>query len=152
MNIVVLDGYAANPGDLCWDELQALGECTIYDRTAPAEVLERAAGAENLLTNKTLLTAEHMAALPELKYNRVLATGYKHQDTPAAKQRYHLCRRRRRTLARTSPCRQSVALRPQLLHHSAHCLGKHRRARTPHADYAREHQGLPRRQAGERSE
>ena len=40
MNIVVLDGYAANPGDLCWDELQALGECTIYDRTAPAEVLE----------------------------------------------------------------------------------------------------------------
>ena len=43
MNIVVLDGYAANPGDLCWDELQALGECTIYDRTAPAEVLERAA-------------------------------------------------------------------------------------------------------------
>ena len=42
MNIVVLDGYAANPGDLCWDELQALGECTIYDRTAPAEVLERA--------------------------------------------------------------------------------------------------------------
>ncbi len=53
MNIVVLDGYAANPGDLCWDELQALGECTIYDRTAPAEVLERAAGAEILLTNKT---------------------------------------------------------------------------------------------------
>ena len=40
MNIVVLDGYAANPGDLCWDELQALGECTIYDRTAPAEVSE----------------------------------------------------------------------------------------------------------------
>ena len=39
MNIVVLDGYAANPGDLCWDELQALGECTIYDRTAPAEVI-----------------------------------------------------------------------------------------------------------------
>ena len=68
MNIVVLDGYAANPGDLCWDELQALGECTIYDRTAPAEVLERAAGAEILLTNKTVLTAEHMAALPELKY------------------------------------------------------------------------------------
>ena len=67
MNIVVLDGYAANPGDLCWDELQALGECTIYDRTAPAEVLERAAGAEILLTNKTVLTAEHMAALPSLK-------------------------------------------------------------------------------------
>ena len=83
MNIVVLDGYAANPGDLCWDELQALGECTIYDRTAPAEVLERAAGAEILLTNKTVLTAEHMAALPELKYIGVLATGYNIVDTAA---------------------------------------------------------------------
>ena len=62
--IVVLDGYAANPGDLCWDELQALGECSIYDRTAPGEVLERAASAEILLTNKTVLTSEHMAALP----------------------------------------------------------------------------------------
>ena len=87
MNIVVLDGYAANPGDLCWDELQALGECTIYDRTAPAEVLERAAGAEILLTNKTVLTAEHMAALPELKYIGVLATGYNIVDTAAAKER-----------------------------------------------------------------
>lgn len=87
MNIVVLDGYAANPGDLCWDELQALGECTIYDRTAPAEVLERAAGAEILLTNKTVLTAEHMAALPELKYIGVLATGYNIVDTTAAKER-----------------------------------------------------------------
>ena len=41
MKIVVLDGYAANPGDLCWDELEMLGECAIYDRTAPEEVLER---------------------------------------------------------------------------------------------------------------
>ena len=41
MKIVVLDGYAANPGDLNWDELRTLGECEIYDRTAPDEVLER---------------------------------------------------------------------------------------------------------------
>ena len=67
--------------------MQALGECTIYDRTAPAEVLERAAGAEILLTNKTVLTAEHMAALPELKYIGVLATGYNIVDTTAAKER-----------------------------------------------------------------
>ena len=46
MRIVVLDGYTTNPGDLCWDKLKELGECTIYDRTAPGEVLERAAGAE----------------------------------------------------------------------------------------------------------
>ena len=86
MKIVVLDGYAANPGDLCWDELEMLGECAIYDRTAPEEVLERAAGAEILLTNKTVLTAGHMAALPELKYIGVLATGYNIVDVAAAKE------------------------------------------------------------------
>ncbi|MDE5710014.1 MAG: D-2-hydroxyacid dehydrogenase, partial [Bacteroides sp.] len=86
MKIVVLDGYAANPGDLCWDELKALGECTVYDRTAPAEVLERSAGAEILLTNKTVITAEHIAALPELKYIGVLATGYNIVDVIAAKE------------------------------------------------------------------
>lgn len=87
MKIVVLDGYAANPGDLRWDELQSMGECVIYDRTAPAEVLERSLGAEILLTNKTVITAEHMAALPELKYIGVLATGYNIVDVNAAKDR-----------------------------------------------------------------
>mgnify|MGYP005931185377 CR=1 FL=1 len=87
MKIVVLDGYAANPGDLRWDELQSMGECVIYDRTAPAEVLERSSGVEILLTNKTVLTAEHMAALPELKYIGVLATGYNIVDVDAAKER-----------------------------------------------------------------
>ena len=87
MKIVALDGYAANPGDLSWDELKTLGDCTIYDRTAPEQVLERAAGAEILLTNKVVLTAEHMAALPELKYIGVLATGYNIVDVAAARER-----------------------------------------------------------------
>ena len=73
MKIVVLDGFAANPGDLSWEGLKALGECTIYDRTAPEEVLERAAGAEVILTNKVIINADHMAALPV--------------DTAAAKER-----------------------------------------------------------------
>lgn len=87
MKIVVLDGYAANPGDLCWDELKALGECVIYDRTAPEEVLERAAGATIVLTNKTVLTAAQIDALPELKYIGVLATGYNIVDIEAARAR-----------------------------------------------------------------
>ena len=87
MKIVVLDGYAANPGDLSWDELKALGDCTIYERTAPEEVTGRAAGAAIVLTNKTVITAEHMACLPELKYIGVLATGYNIVDTVAAKER-----------------------------------------------------------------
>lgn len=87
MKIVILDGYAANPGDLSWDGLRALGECTIYDRTAPEDVLERAKGAEAILTNKVAITADHMAALPDLKYIGVLATGYNIIDITAAKER-----------------------------------------------------------------
>lgn len=88
MRIVALDGYAANPGDLSWDELKVLGdECVIYDRTSPEEVYERAAGAEILLTNKVALGAKEMDRLPELKYIGVLATGYNIVDTEAARER-----------------------------------------------------------------
>ena len=87
MKIVALDGYAANPGDISWDELKALGECVIYDRTAPEEVLERAADVEVVLTNKVVITAEMMAALPQLKYIGVMATGYNIVDIDAARER-----------------------------------------------------------------
>lgn len=83
MRIVILDGYTTNPGDLCWDKLKELGECTIYDRTAPGEVLERAAGAEAILTNKVVINSETMAALPDLKYIGVMATGYNVVDINA---------------------------------------------------------------------
>ena len=87
MKIVVLDGYAANPGDLSWDGMKALGECVIYERTASEQVLERAAGAEVVLTNKVVITAEHIASLPDLKYIGVLATGYNIVDVEAARNR-----------------------------------------------------------------
>lgn len=76
MKIVVLDGYGLNPGDLSWDAVSQLGELTVYDRTSSEEVIERSAGAEAILTNKTVITAEIMEALPDLKYIGVLATGY----------------------------------------------------------------------------
>ena len=84
MHIVILDGYAANPGDLSWEEMKQLGNCVIYDRTSPAEVLERSRGAEILLTNKTVLNAETINALPDLRYIGVLATGFNIVDTEAA--------------------------------------------------------------------
>ena len=85
MKIVELDGYAANPGDLSWDGLKQLGELTVYDRSAPEDVLERARGAQVILTNKVLITAELMDQLPELRYIGVLATGYNVVDIPAAR-------------------------------------------------------------------
>ena len=87
MKIIVLDGYGLNPGDLTWKGFEELGELTVYDRTSPSELLERAAGAEALVTNKTLITSEDMDALPDLKYIGVLATGYNVVDIDAAKAR-----------------------------------------------------------------
>ncbi len=87
MKIVILDGYTANPGDLNWDKLKELGECTIYERTSPDELLERAANAEAILTNKVVLNRETIAALPDLKYIGVLATGYNVVDIAAARER-----------------------------------------------------------------
>lgn len=87
MNIVVLDGYTANPGDCSWELLKALGSCQIYDRTSPGEVLERARSADILLTNKTPLSRETIENLPLLKYIGVLATGYNIVDVAAARER-----------------------------------------------------------------
>ena len=86
MKIVVLDGYAANPGDVSWEAMQSLGELTVYDRTAPDEVLARAAEADAVLTNKVVITAAMMAQLPALKYIGVLATGYNVVDVKAARE------------------------------------------------------------------
>jgi glycerate dehydrogenase len=87
MKIVVLDGYALNPGDNPWDAVAALGELTVYDRTPRGGVLERAKDADILLTNKTPLDAGTIGALPKLKLISVLATGYNIVDTAAAAER-----------------------------------------------------------------
>jgi len=84
VKIVVLDGYALNPGDLSWEEIEKMGEVEIYERTPDSKILERAEGAEVLLTNKTPLKRETIEALPELKYIGVLATGYNVVDIKAA--------------------------------------------------------------------
>lgn len=84
--IVVLDGYTLNPGDIGWTGFEELGEVVVHERTADNEILERAAGASALLTNKVPLAAESIAALPDLDYIGVLATGYNVVDVAAAKE------------------------------------------------------------------
>lgn len=85
MKLVVLDGYATNPGDLSWAPLADLAECVVHDRTPAELTLPRAAGAALLLTNKTVLGRQEIAALPELRYIGVLATGYNVVDLEAAR-------------------------------------------------------------------
>ena len=87
MKIVILDGYSADPGDLSWEELEQMGEVTVYDRTSPSETVQRAANADVVLTNKVVLDREKIAQLPRLKYIGVLATGYNVVDIEAAHER-----------------------------------------------------------------
>lgn len=84
MKIVILDAYTVNPGDLSWDALAELGDLTVYDRTAPEEVVERCRGAEIVLTNKVVMDAEILNQLPRLLYIGVLATGYNVVDLETA--------------------------------------------------------------------
>lgn len=86
MNIVVLDGYTLNPGDLSWDALSALGDLTIYDRTPSEQIIERSLEADILLTNKAVLSADILKSLPRVKYVGVLATGYNVIDIEKARE------------------------------------------------------------------
>ena len=87
MNIVIMDGSAANPGDLNWKPFEALGSVTAYDITPADKIVEHAAGAEAVITNKTPFTEEILDKLPDLKYIGVIATGYNVVDLEACRRR-----------------------------------------------------------------
>jgi len=87
LKIVVLDGFAMNPGDLLWENLEELGECVIFDQTKPEEVLERTIDADVLITNKVVINKNHINQLPSLKYIGVTATGYNVVDVRTAAER-----------------------------------------------------------------
>lgn len=87
VKITVLDGFTLNPGDNPWDGVAALGDFKVYDGTPADQILERANGSDVLLTNKTLITADTIAKLPNLKFIAVLATGYNVVDIDAARER-----------------------------------------------------------------
>lgn len=89
INIVELDSYAANPGDLSWKDFEKMEGCSFtgYLRTPAHLTVERAREADIVLTNKVVMSAEVMAQLPRLKYIGVLATGYNVVDLEAARKR-----------------------------------------------------------------
>ncbi len=87
MKITVLDGYVINPGDLSWQELEELGQLTVYERTNPEDILSRISGNYAIFTNKCRITAEIMDKSPDLKFIGVLATGFDNIDVSAAHER-----------------------------------------------------------------
>lgn len=119
MKIVVLDGYTLNPGDISWDGLHAFGEVTVYDRTPAAEVIARIGDAEIVYTNKTVLSADVLAACPNIKFIGVLATGYNVVDVAAAKaQGIPVCNVP--TYGTDAVGQFSIAMLLEICHHVAH--------------------------------
>lgn len=84
MKICILDGYSLNPGDLAWSPVERLGDVTLFDRTPADKIVERAADADIVLTNKVPFSADTLRQLPRLRFICVLATGYNIIDTEAA--------------------------------------------------------------------
>lgn len=84
MKICILDGYSLNPGDLDWSPVERLGDVTLFDRTPADKIVERAADADIVLTNKVPFSADTLRQLPRIRFICVLATGYNIIDTEAA--------------------------------------------------------------------
>ena len=87
MNIVVLDGYTLNPGDITWEGMEELGNLTVYDRTPVDKIVERIGKAEIVFTNKTPISKETFKACPNIRFVGVLATGYNVVDVVGAKEK-----------------------------------------------------------------
>ena len=138
MKIVILDGYAENPGDLSWQGFQELvgeGNLTVYDYTPAEEILARMEGAEIVLTNKTPLTAETIAQCPQLKYIGVLATGYNVVDVNAARA-HSVAVTNIPTYGTSAVAQYTMALLLELCHHvGAHSDSVHRGDWTKSRDF-----------------
>ena len=87
MEIVVLDGYTLNPGDLDWSGLESMAKLRVYPRTSREQAAGRIGTAETVLTNKTVIDRDLLDACPGIRYIGVLATGYNVVDVQAASER-----------------------------------------------------------------
>ncbi len=123
MEIVVLDGYTLNPGDLTWERLEKLGNLTVYDRTPADKIVERIGDAEIVYTNKTPLTKEVFEVCTHIKFIGVLATGYNVVDVKGAKDKNILVTNIP-TYGTVAVAQYTIALLLEICHH----IGEHSQA------------------------
>ena len=135
MRIIVLDGYTENPGDLSWEELEKLGELTVYDRTAYADsplIAQRIGEAEIVVTNKTPVSRATLERCPNVKLIAVLATGYNVVDCAAARER-GIPVVNVPAYGTASVSQYSIALLLELCHHIGHHSDTVRNGRWSHS-------------------
>ncbi|MDR1204089.1 MAG: D-2-hydroxyacid dehydrogenase [Peptococcaceae bacterium] len=122
MKIVVLDGYTENPGDIGWDDLRALGELTVYDRTSltdEAEIIARIGGADAVYTNKTPISRRVIDACSNMRFISLLATGYNIVDYEYAKEK-KIPVTNVPTYGTNSVSQFAIALLLEICHHIGH--------------------------------
>lgn len=119
MKIVVLDGYTENPGDLSWDQIGALGELTVYDRTPEDQVAARIGDAEVVFTNKTPITSAVIDQCPRMRLIGVLATGYNVVDCAYARKKL-VTVSNVPAYGTSSVSQFAIALLLEICHHIAH--------------------------------
>ena len=118
LQIVILDGYTTNPGDLSWEKLEALGDLIVYDRTPADLVANRIGDADIVYTNKTPITRATIDACPNLRFIGVLATGYDIVDVKAAKEKgIPVCNIP--TYGTAAVAQMAIALLLEICHHVA---------------------------------
>lgn len=83
MKIVVLEGFAVNPGDLSWSALEAFGEVEVYEKTEEHQIQERLADVQAVLVNKLKIDQTFIEENPSIKYIGELATGFDNIDLEA---------------------------------------------------------------------
>lgn len=83
MRICILDGYEANPGDVSWEPITSLGSTSIYDESAPCDIVPRLLHHDVLVLNRIRVDEVLLQQLPDLKMITTLATGYNQIDLQA---------------------------------------------------------------------
>jgi len=116
MNIVILDGYTENPGDLSWQGFMALGKLTVYDRTPMDKIIQRIGTADAVIVNKTPVNRTTLDACPSIKYIGVLATGYNIVDVKACAER-NIIVTNIPTYGTNAVSQMAIALLLELCHH-----------------------------------
>ena len=122
MEIVILDGYTENPGDLSWDGFKKLGRLTVYDRTSLTDtsgIISRINDAEIVITNKTPINKAVIENCSNLKYIGVLATGYNVVDIDTAKA-HNIPVTNIPTYGTDSVAQFTIALLLEICHHVGH--------------------------------
>jgi glycerate dehydrogenase len=133
--IVILDGYALNPGDLSWEPLRTYGDLVVYDQTPEDRVIERIQEATMVLTNDTPISSEAIKAAKDLIYIGVMSTGYDVVDVETAHAR-NITVTNVPSYSTYSVAQMTFALLLEICHHVGHHDTEVHRGRwTNHNDF-----------------